>query len=98
MWTLVVENNIAMIASWIGKFVEEETRKDIPQALKIARHFEQDFEKAQDVIINAFQDEKCPAYIYDAFNDAESYSELEMIIDDKLNKYLNTMIKDIKKR
>jgi hypothetical protein len=111
--TAIVEKNIDKIADWIRKFVERKTTNDIPQALKVAQHFEhqrlkqveqgsqatvQEFENAQDIITGAFQDGRCPEYIYEAYNEAESYNEVEKKIYDKLNRHLHNMVKDIKKR
>ena len=57
-----------MLANWICDYTKNETEADILQALKIAEHYRDNFEEAQELVCAAH---KCPDYMRDAFNEAD---------------------------
>lgn len=96
--THIVEENIAVLANWICDYTRYETEADIPQAQKIAEHFRDNFEEAQDLVGDAHKKGKFPDYMREAFNKADDAEEVSMLLEDKLEEHLKTVRKGIKKR
>lgn len=94
----VVEENIAVLATWICAFTRRETELDVAQAMKIAEHFRNDFEDAQDLVCAAHKCRRCPDYMRDAFNEAQSADEVSLLLENKLKVHLNVLQRDIKSR
>ena len=93
-----VDENIELVSDWLGDYVHEQTHRDIPQAIKIAQHYRDDFEKAQELVYDAYKKNKCPEYIHTAFSDCDSHEDVEDILNEKLNRHLKMFKSDVKKR
>ena len=56
--TQIAEENITVLAKWICDYTKNETEADIPQALKIAEHYRDNFEEAQELVCAAHEAKK----------------------------------------
>jgi hypothetical protein len=96
--TRLVEDNVGTIAAWIGEYVRHQTEMDVPQAVKLAEHYRDNFAEAQELACDAHKNNKCPDYMRDAFNEADDAAELPTLLVQKLKVHLKTLCRDIKSR
>lgn len=96
--TQIVEDNIAVLASWICEYTKHETEADILQAQKIADHYRDHFEEAQELVCAAHKKGKCPDYMRDAFNEADDAEEVYTLLTKKLKVHLKALCRDIQSR
>ena len=96
--TQIVEENIAVLANWICDYTKNKTDADTLQARKIAEHYSDHFEEAQELVCAAHKKGKCPDYIRDAFNEADDAEEVSTLLAKKLKAHLKTLRRDIQSR
>lgn len=96
--TNLIEEHIQVISDWICEYVKLETEASKNQAIKLATHYQHDFEEARETISLAHKEGKCPDYIRDAFNEADGHCDIEQLLMEKLTLHLKTLNRDIKRR
>ena len=96
--TQIAEENIAVLAKWICDYTKNETEADIPQALKLAEHYRDNFEEAQELVCAAHKKGKCPDYMRDAFNEADDADEVSTLLANKLKAHIRALCRDIQRR
>lgn len=96
--TQIVEENIDALATWICKYVENESETGILQAKKIAEHFRNDLEEARELVADAHKKGKCPDHLRDAFEEADDAEEVPMLCRKKLKAHLKALSRDIQSR
>ena len=96
--TNLIEEHIQVISDWICEYVKIETESAKNQAIKLANHYQHDFEEARETISLAHKIGKCPDYIRDAFNEADGHGDIEQLLMEKLTLHLKTLNRDIKRR
>lgn len=96
--TRLVEDNVGTIATWVGECVRHQTEMDMPQAVKFADHYRDNFTEAQELACDAHNKGKCPDYMRDAFNDADDAEGLPTILTQRLNTHLRALCRDIQSR
>jgi hypothetical protein len=96
--TDIVETHIQIISDWICEYVKMETEAGKIQAMKLATHYQHDFEEARETILKVYKNGKCPDYIRDAFNKADDYGDIEQLLNEELTSHLKTLNRDIKRR
>jgi hypothetical protein len=94
----VVEDHIGLISDWLCSFVRRRSEAHVAQALKIARHFQDAFVEAQEVVHAAHLERKCPGYILDAFNEAEGADDVADLLRSKLEAHLKVLARDLQRR
>lgn len=97
-FTQIVEEKIAALANWICKYTRHEAEMDVLQAQKIAEHYRDNLEKAQELVCAAHKDGKCPDYMRDAFTEAEGAEEVSTLLQKKLKAHLSVLRRDIQSR
>ena len=96
--TQIVEENIAVLANWICDYTKNEAEADIPRALKLAEHYRDNFEEAQDLVCAAHNLGACPDYMRDAFTEADDAKEVSTLLAKKLKAHIKTLCRDIQQR
>lgn len=94
----LVEDNIEIISEWLKKYVEGLLRIDLPQANKIAEYYRDDLDTARNTVREAYDDNDCPEYMYDAFKDSDEYDEVKNNLERQLKKHLKRFKTDIRAR
>jgi hypothetical protein len=94
----IVEENIAVLSTWICEFTKNETEADIPQAQKIAEHYRDNFEEARELVCAAHNRGKCPDYMRDVFNEADDADQVSTLMKTKLTTHLKVLCREIQRR
>lgn len=94
----IIEDKIALVADWLSAHVQSQAEFDFPIALRLANHYKDNFEDAQDMVGSAFQKGKCPEYMREAIFAVDGPDQFLQMMTTKLTEHLRFFKRDIKKR